>query len=205
MIDDFRHGRVPRAVRERQLLDLAEELFAERGYDGVSMDELARRAGVTKPVIYGVVGAKDEVFARCFERAGEELDSAMTAAVARHDGDLEGMLRASALAFLHFVEHHRRAWAVLYALDAGGRTGTHLREIRIARAERVAQLLAASAPGADDARARAVAYLLNGAFEALGHWRLEHPEIDDAAAAGWLVSFVAPGLARVAAERTPHG
>ena len=48
----FEHGRVPRAVRGRQLLELAAELFAERGYGGASMDELARRAGVTKPVVY---------------------------------------------------------------------------------------------------------------------------------------------------------
>ena len=40
-IEDFKHGRVPRAVRERQLLELAEELFAERGYARTSMDELA--------------------------------------------------------------------------------------------------------------------------------------------------------------------
>src|ERR687893_311822 len=51
-IQDFRHGRVPREVRERQLVELGEELFAERGFAKTSMDELARRAGVTKPVIY---------------------------------------------------------------------------------------------------------------------------------------------------------
>ena len=43
-IGDFRHGRVPREVRERQLLELAETLFAERGYGGTSMEELASRA-----------------------------------------------------------------------------------------------------------------------------------------------------------------
>ena len=58
-VTDFQHGRVPRAVRERQLLELAEELFAERGYAGTSMDELCRRAGVTKPVVYELFGSKD--------------------------------------------------------------------------------------------------------------------------------------------------
>jgi AcrR family transcriptional regulator len=194
VISGFTHGRVPRAVRERQLLELAEELFAERGYEGASMDELARRAGVTKPVIYGVVGPKDELFARCFQRAGDELADAMADAAAAHVGDLAAMLRASALAFLHFIEHHRRAWAVLSALGAGGRTEAHLRRIRTERAERVAAQLAAGDPDIDAARARGVAYLLNGAFEALAHWRLAQPEVDDATAADWLVAFVVPGL-----------
>jgi len=60
-IEDFQHGRVPRELRERQLLELAEELFGERGYAGASMDELARRAGVTKPVVYELFGSKDSV------------------------------------------------------------------------------------------------------------------------------------------------
>ena len=63
-VEGFQHGRVPRPVRERQLLELAEALFAERGYAGASMDELARRAGVTKPVVYELFGSKDGLFER---------------------------------------------------------------------------------------------------------------------------------------------
>src|ERR687895_996019 len=66
-IEDFRHGRVPRVVRERQLVELGEELFAERGFAKASMDELARRAGVTKPVIYELFGSKDGLFRACLE------------------------------------------------------------------------------------------------------------------------------------------
>ena len=66
-IEDFRHGRVPRAVRQRQLVELGEELFAERGFAKASMDELARRAGVTKPVIYELFGSKEGLFNACLE------------------------------------------------------------------------------------------------------------------------------------------
>ena len=72
-VQDFKHGRVPRPVRERQLLELAEELFAERGYAGASMDELARRAGVTKPVVYELFGSKDGLFGACVDRSIERL------------------------------------------------------------------------------------------------------------------------------------
>ena len=90
-IQDFKHGRVPRAVRERQLLGLAEALFAERGYGGASMDELARRAGVTKPVIYGYFGSKDGVFRACVDRAVERLAASIAAAV-RAETDPEARL-----------------------------------------------------------------------------------------------------------------
>src|SRR4029079_1356389 len=79
-IEDFRHGRVPRVVRERQLAELGEELFAERGYAKASMDELARRAGVTKPVIYELFGSKEGLFRACLEglalRMAEEVAEA---------------------------------------------------------------------------------------------------------------------------------
>ena len=66
-IEDFRHGRVPRALREGQLVELGEQLFAERGFAKASMDELARRAGVTKPVIYELFGSKEGLFEACLE------------------------------------------------------------------------------------------------------------------------------------------
>jgi AcrR family transcriptional regulator len=200
MITDFPHGRVPRAVREEQLLTLAEELFADRGYDGVSMDLLAREAGVTKPVIYTVVGSKEVLFARCFERAGEELAAAMAEASAPHAGDVEAMVRASARAFLHFIGHHARAWAVLYALDSGGRTETHLQRIRTRQADFVTAALTALAPAVDPVRARAAAFLLNGAFEALAHWRREGADTGDDEAAEWLVTFTVPGLKELLAD-----
>ncbi|HEV7845379.1 MAG TPA: TetR/AcrR family transcriptional regulator [Thermoleophilaceae bacterium] len=58
---------MPREVRERQLVELAEGLFAERGFAKASMDELARRAGVTKPVIYELFGSKEGLFRACLE------------------------------------------------------------------------------------------------------------------------------------------
>jgi AcrR family transcriptional regulator len=80
-VEDFKHGQVPRAVREQQLLELAEELFAERGYAGASMDELARRAGVTKPVVYELFGNKEGLFGACVDRSIERLSTEIAAAV----------------------------------------------------------------------------------------------------------------------------
>src|SRR3954454_16227206 len=112
-IEDFAHGRVPRPLRERQLLELAEHLFAEHGYGGASMDELARRAGVTKPVIYELFGSKDGLFEACLEGLAVRLAESIAAA-ARAEGDPEGRLRAGGLAFLRFAAENRVAYELLY-------------------------------------------------------------------------------------------
>src|SRR5918996_3486636 len=98
-IEGFEHGRVPRAVRERQVVELAEALFAERGYAGASMEELSRRAGVTKPVIYELFGSKDGLFRECVERAVAGLAESIVEAF-RAEAEPEAKLRAGGLAFL---------------------------------------------------------------------------------------------------------
>jgi AcrR family transcriptional regulator len=197
-VEDFRHGRVPRAVREEQILRLAEELFAERGYERASMDELAQRAGVSKPVIYDLVGNKEALFLRCFERSGEELDARVVAAVAAHEGDLAGEVRATARAFFEFIEEHERAWAMLFSLDTGGRTEASVGAIRRRQAEytagRIVQRAAEHGVKLDPLRANAAAVLLNSGYEALAHWRRDHPETSVDQLTEWLVEFVVPGL-----------
>ena len=131
-IEDFRHGRVPRVVRERQLVELGEELFAERGYAKASMDELARRAGVTKPVIYELFGSKEGLFRACLEGLALRLADAIAEAARGADAasgpdpesrpsaggpasasppagepDPEARLRAGGLAFLRFAQENR--------------------------------------------------------------------------------------------------
>ena len=111
-IEDYRHGRVPRALRERQLVDLGEELFAERGFAKASMDELARRAGVTKPVIYELFGSKEGLFGACLEGLALRL-AAQIADAARAGRDPEARLRAGGLAFLRFARDNRVAWDLM--------------------------------------------------------------------------------------------
>src|SRR3954470_13792186 len=112
-IEDFRHGRVPRAVRERQLVELGEQLFAERGFAKASMDELARRAGVTKPVIYELFGSKEGLFEVCLEGLALRLAGSIAEAARGADQEIpsvpdpEARLRAGGLAFLRFAAENR--------------------------------------------------------------------------------------------------
>ena len=112
----FPHGRVPADLRRRHVMALAEELFVERGYRQASMDELARRAGVSKPVVYDLVGSKDRLFAALMEQWADELAARVQAAVDRQ-GDPDDWLRAGAAAFFGFVGEHRDAWGALLSGD----------------------------------------------------------------------------------------
>lgn len=73
--------RVPRAVREQQMLDAAVLTFARRGYRAASMDEIAEVAGVSKPLVYLYLNSKEELFSAVIRRERAALVAAVTAAV----------------------------------------------------------------------------------------------------------------------------
>jgi AcrR family transcriptional regulator len=193
-IEDFKHGRVPRAVRERQLVELAEALFAERGYAGASMDELCRRAGVTKPVVYELFGSKDGLYRRCLERSADQLARTVAEAVAAED-DLEAKLRAGGVAFFGFAERHRVSWDVLF-LEPDGRFAGEASGIRRRQASLVGDLLEEALPGCDPVELDLLAHAINGAYEAVAGWASEHPDVPAERLAEHLIGLVGPGLRR---------
>src|SRR5437764_805808 len=112
-VDGYRHGKVPRAVRERQLLDLAEEQLAEHGYDGLSIEEIARLAGVSRPIVYAHFKDKESLYLACLRRAREELEQMILAATARAGGARE-MVELGTNAYFEFVERRGQRWAILF-------------------------------------------------------------------------------------------
>src|SRR5215218_9832423 len=191
-IEDFRHGRVPRVVRERQLVELGEELFAERGFAKASMDELARRAGVTQPVIYELFGSKEGLFRACLEglalRLAEQIANA-----ARAVDEREARLRAGGLAFLRFASDNRVAYELLYE----GRFSDAAVSVRRRQATLILELMREIAPREVDPRELEVAaHAVNSAYEGVAHWMWDHPEMDVEQLADWTVGLLLPGLRR---------
>jgi AcrR family transcriptional regulator len=202
----YRHGRVPRAVRLAQVLDLAAGLIVERGYAGASMDELARRAGVSKPVVYDLVGSKEQLFRTLMAQLSDDLASRVVAAVSA-ETDPEARLVAGARAWFGFVADNRDGWlAFLTGGDAP--VGEEVLAIRRRQGTLVAGLLGESAAtfGArpDPVLLDAAANVVNGAFEALGSWWGDHPEVDADDLALLCARIVYPGLVAVLAS-APDG
>jgi AcrR family transcriptional regulator len=64
---------MPAAERREQIVGVATAVFAERGYDGASIDEIARRAGVSAPVVYDHFASKQDLYERLLVRTRDEL------------------------------------------------------------------------------------------------------------------------------------
>ena len=195
-IQDFKHGRVPRELRRRQLVELAGELFGERGYEGASMEELCRRAGVTKPVVYELFGSKDGLFRACIDEAAGRLAHDVAEAV-RAEGDPEPRLRAGGLAFLRFASEKREAWSMIFS--GGGRFADAAAQIRTRQAALIRELMWEVAPeGVNPMELEVAAYAVNSAYEGVAHWMWEHPEVPVERLADWAVELLLPGLRRFA-------
>jgi AcrR family transcriptional regulator len=192
--------RLPRAERERQMLTEARTLFAERGFAAVTMDEVAARVGVTKPLLYTYFGNKEGLYLACMEPAGEALVSTVAEAV-RETASPADALRAGVHAFFAFVDADRSAWRVLFdeTLPAGAEPARRAAEQRDRLVALVAAAQLARLPEGRRAAAQpqteALSAALLGAAEALARWWLRSGDAMPAAdAAELLVRTLEPGL-----------
>ncbi|GAA1530205.1 TetR/AcrR family transcriptional regulator [Nocardioides humi] len=97
--------------RDRRILDAAAVAFHEKGFHGVGMDELGRRAGLSGPSLYRYFAGKDEILARLLDEAMDELLGATTPVDPDPRTDLERALRHHiefALANRHLVTLYQR-------------------------------------------------------------------------------------------------
>ncbi len=195
-----RHGRVPRTLRRQQVLAEAQALFVERGYREASMEELARRMGVSKPVVYELAGSKEQLFKDVMEAVSEELTARMTAAVASEQ-DLGPRLHAGILAFLRFVQEQRAGWTALLSMEAGPGTA-EIAALRRAQARLVAAALSDGGPGSvEPERVDVLAHAINGGVETVALWWQAHPQLTAEALAELLGSLYAPGVRALLGSR----
>src|SRR5271165_5533135 len=108
--DDVSHGanrrgnRLPRDERRGQLLAAASEVFVDRGFHAAGMDEIADRAGVSKPVLYQHFSSKLDLYLAVLQRHVDNLVSGVRQAL-RTTTDNRQRLRSAVQAFFDFFEH----------------------------------------------------------------------------------------------------
>jgi AcrR family transcriptional regulator len=110
---------VPREVREQQLIDAATRLFAQRGYEAVSVDDLAAEVGVTKPIVYAYFGSKEGLYAAGVHRLIEQC-GARARAAAEGAGDAEQVSWRISNAFFEWVADNREHWPYVFGTRALG-------------------------------------------------------------------------------------
>jgi AcrR family transcriptional regulator len=187
--------RVSRAERERQILDAASAVFAERGYQAASMDAVAERVGVTKPVLYDHFGSKEGLLLACIARARTELLEVTTKA-AGSASNPEDMVRRGFRAFFDFLDSQGGAATLLYeeAATPIGSAAEAVEGIRNQQTGFVTGLLNAQAPGADALRLEAYAQVIVGASERLALWRGRRGDVSAEQATEYLMDLVWSGL-----------
>ena len=133
--------RLPRAVREQQMLDAAVQMFSVNGYHETSMDVIAAEAQISKPMLYLYYGSKEELFAACLSRELSRFVESVRADIDLKRSPRE-LLRHTIISVLHYIDANRASWIVLYTQATSSQAFAHtVREGREKVIDLVARLL----------------------------------------------------------------
>ncbi|MDX6738492.1 TetR/AcrR family transcriptional regulator [Actinocorallia sp. A-T 12471] len=117
-----RRKRMTGKERREQLIEIGRALFAERGFDGTAVEEIAAKAGVSKPVVYEHFGGKEGLYAVVVDREMTRLLGLVTQGMS--DGvHYRGKLEGAALALLEYIEESTDGFRILVR-DSHAASGT---------------------------------------------------------------------------------
>ncbi len=108
--------RLPRPARRRQLLGAAREIFVAQGYHSAAMDEIAERAGVSKPVLYQHFPGKLELYLALLDESAAELLTAVSGALAS-TSDNRDRVPATFRAFFDYVSGAGETFRLVFESD----------------------------------------------------------------------------------------
>jgi AcrR family transcriptional regulator len=183
--------------RRQQLLDIGRRLFAERGFEGTSIEEIAAQAGVSKPVVYEHFGGKEGLYAVVVDREVERLT---TITMTLLDGkQSRPKFEAAAVTLLRYIEDNADGFRILVRDSSPGATtgtyGTLLSDI----AGQVEYIMAdfLKSRGRDPKLAPMYSQMLVGMVAFTGQWWLDarKPKLEEVAA--HLVNLAWNGLSKL--------
>ena len=184
--------------RRAQLVEVARTLFAEKGFEQTSVEEIAARANVSKPVVYEHFGGKEGIYAVVVDRETQALTTALTTALDK-GGHPKTLVERTALALLSYIEDNEDGFRILVrdspVAQATGTFSSLIGDV----ATRVEHLLADQFKrrGQDPKTAPMYSQMLVGMVALTGQWWLDarSPRKDEVAA--HLVNLAWNGLANL--------
>jgi AcrR family transcriptional regulator len=192
-----------RADRRQQLVASAQEVFVTQGFAAASMDDVAERAGVTKPVLYDHFGSKDGLLTAVLGRLGDLMLETTARAVEGATSPREALERGLT-AYFRFVDQHAGAWSLmLREVAPGSAAAVEAERVRGAQVAVIAELVRLHLPGCDAARAEVYAHAVSGAAERLAAVRLTGRRVSAARAATLLMDVMWSGFAQLQREGIP--
>jgi AcrR family transcriptional regulator len=170
-----------RNERREQLIDVARALFAERGLEGTSVEEIAAHAGVSKPVIYEHFGGKEGLYAVVVDREVRALHDSIRAAITTPDTNPRALIELGTMALLDYIDDNPNGFRILSrdssATSADGSFATILSDV----ASRVEDLLGDefTKRGFDPNTAPLYSQMLVGLVALAGQWWMDSREEHD--------------------------
>lgn len=177
------------------MLDVAVEVFAERGYVATSMDEIAERVGVSKPMLYEYFTSKEGLLLASIREARTELRNRTQQAVVGATSG-EDALRRGLRAFFEFIDKRRAEWSLLrHELSLiGGTAADEVEAIRKQQTELNSSLLREFLTGASELEIEASSEFLVGACERMAIWCERRDDVTPAMAAEFTMDILWGGL-----------
>lgn len=137
-----RGGRMPRNARRAQLLDSALEVFVAQGYHAAAMDDIAARAGVSKPVLYQHFPGKLELYLALLDQSCDTIiDACRVALESTEDNKLR--VAATMHVFYDYVANAQGAFRLVFESDLTNESAVRERVDRVTRecAEAIAKVI----------------------------------------------------------------
>ncbi|ONK13757.1 Copper outer membrane regulator [Streptomyces sp. MP131-18] len=180
--------------RREQLLDIGRTLFAERGFEGTSVEEIAAKAGVSKPVVYEHFGGKEGLYAVVVDREMSRLLSMVTGALTA--GHPRELCEQAAFALLDYIEQYTDGFHILVrdspVAQSTGTFASLIGDIATQVEDILGQEFAAR--GYDQKMAPIYAQALVGMVALTGQWWLSVRKPEKAEVAAHLVNLAWHGL-----------
>jgi len=171
---DGTRTRLSAGERRNQLVEVGRKVFAEKGYEGASVEEIAERAKISKPVVYEHFGGKEGLYAVIVDREMDYVIGQISEAIST--GSPRDMIEGAALAFMRYVQDRPDGFAVL-SRDSPTQNG--LANLLAEVGDRVGSVFTAEfkKAGYDPKAAPVYSQALIGMVTFVGQWWVHHPKM----------------------------
>ncbi len=196
-----RRSRMTGTQRREQLLDVGRRLFADKGYEGTSVEEIAAAAKVSKPVVYEHFGGKEGLYAVVVDREVQQLLAIITRELTT-DAHPRVLLEGAAIGLLDYIEASTDGFRILVRDSPVAQSTGTFSSLLGDTATQVEHVLvdAFAARGFDRKSAPMYAQMLVGMVAMTGQWWLEQRKPKKAEVAAHLVNLAWNGLSGLEAR-----
>ena len=198
-LDDARPrgGRLPRKARRAQLLESALEVFVAQGFHAASMDDIADRAGVSKPVLYQHFPGKRELYLALLEQSCDRIIEATRTALASTTDNKQRVL-ATMRVFYDYVANARGAFRLVFESDLTNEPSVREQLDRVTGtcAEEITKVIHEDTGLSDEASRLLAVSLVGMAQVSARFWLDSEGEIPEGEAAALVAGLAWRGISR---------